>query len=315
MASGSTGVVIKALFANGGIAISKFVVALISGSAAMLAEAMHSTADMGNQILLLLGLKRSRRAEDVRHEFGYGTERYFWAFIVAVSLFTMGATFSIYEGVHKIGERGEAKVGNPLGAYIVLGVSILLEIYSMHAAYVEFKHMSKGRGFWRTLDEARDPVVVVVLFEDGAALVGLTLALIGVWLASVTQDVLWDGMASIAVGVTLALVAGYLAKKTKRLLIGEAVTTEDRKKIVEIVESTPGIRKLIHLRTMHMSADDVIVAMKVAFDDSATVKDITRAVDECERRLRAALPYLKRIYIETGTVGSPAAGTEAQAQG
>jgi cation diffusion facilitator family transporter len=315
MASGSTGVVIKALFANGGIAISKFVVALISGSAAMLAEAMHSTADMGNQILLLLGLKRSRRAEDLRHEFGYGTERYFWAFIVAVSLFTMGATFSIYEGIHKIGERGEAKVGNPLWAYIVLGVSIVLELYSMHAAYVEFKHMRKGRGFWRTLDEARDPVIVVVLFEDGAALVGLTLALIGVWLASVTQDVLWDGLASIAVGITLALVAGYLAKKTKRLLIGEAVTAEDRRKIVEIVESTPGIRKLIHLRTMHMSADDVIVAMKVAFDDNATVVDITRAVDECERRLRAALPYLKRIYIEAGTVSAPASGTEAPAQG
>jgi cation diffusion facilitator family transporter len=315
MASGSTGVVIKALFANGGIAISKFVVALISGSAAMLAEAMHSAADMGNQMLLLVGLKRSRRAEDVRHEFGYGTERYFWAFIVAVSLFTMGATFSIYEGVHKIRQRGVATVGDPLWAYIVLGVSILLELYSMHAAYTEFKHMSKGRGLWRTLEEARDPVVVVILFEDGAALVGLTLALVGIWLSSMTQDVLWDGLASISVGVTLALVAGYLARKTKHLLLGEAVTIDDRKKIVEIVESTPGIRRLIHLRTMHMSADDVIVAMKVAFDDNATVKDITRAVDECERRLRAALPYLKRFYIEAGTITVPAPGTEAQAQG
>src|SRR5262249_5414128 len=313
MASGSTGVVIKALLANGGIAASKFVVALVSGSAAMLAEAMHSAPDMGNQILLLVGLNRSHPAEGRRHEFGYGSERYFWAFIVAVSLFTIGATFSIYEGAHKIADRGHATVGNPLWAYIVLGISIALELFSMHAAYGEFKHMSRGRGLWRTLNEARDPVVVVVLFEDGAALIGLTLAFFGVLLTSLTKDVLWDGLASIGVGVVLALVASYLARKTKSLLIGEAVTPEDRDKIVAIVESTPGIHKLIHLRTMHFSSDDVIVAMKVAFDDNATTKDITRAVDECEARLRAALPYLKRIYVETGTVSAPA--REARAQG
>lgn len=313
MASGSTGVVIKALLANGGIAASKFVVALIIGSAAMLAEAMHSTADMGNQILLLVGLRRSHRAEDTRHEFGYGPERYFWAFIVAVSLFTIGATFSIYEGVHKIGERDTASVGRPLWAYVVLGISIALELFSMRAAYGEFRHMSQGRGLWRTLQEARDPVVVVVLFEDGAALIGLTLAFLGIFLTSLTQDVLWDGLASISVGIVLAMVAAYLARKTKSLLIGEAVTPEDRQKIIEITEATPGIRKLIHLRTMHFSSDDVIVAMKVAFDDHATTKDITRAVDECEARLRAALPHLKRIYIETGTVAPPA--REAPARG
>jgi cation diffusion facilitator family transporter len=312
MASGSTGVVIKALLANGGIAASKFVVALLSGSAAMLAEAMHSAADMGNQILLLVGLRRSLRAEDKRHEFGYGSERYFWAFIVAVSLFTVGATFSIYEGVHKIAQRDTATVGAALWSYVVLAISMGLELFSMHAAYGEFKHMSHGRGLWQTLNEARDPVVVVVLFEDGAALVGLTLAFLGVFLTSITQDVLWDGLASISVGIVLALVAGYLARKTKSLLIGEAVTAEDRQKIIEVTESTPGIRKLIHLRTMHISSDDVIVAMKVAFDDDATTKDITRVVDDCESRLRVALPYLKRIYIETGTVAAPARAASAE---
>jgi cation diffusion facilitator family transporter len=312
MASGSIGVVIKALAANFGIAASKFVVALVSGSAAMLAEAMHSAADMGNQILLLLGMRRSNQAEDTRHEFGYGSERYFWAFIVAVSLFTIGAAFSIYEGVHKISHRATATVGNPLWAYVVLGISIALEMFSLNAAYGEFKHMSRGRGLWRTLNEARDPVIVVVLFEDGAAIIGLTLAFLGVLLTSLTNDVLWDGLASIAVGIVLAFVASYLARKTKSLLIGEAVTAEDRKKIIDITEATPGIRKLIHLRTMHFASDDVIVAMKVAFDDDATTKDIADTVDECEARLRAELPHLKRIYIETGTVAAPPRSARAE---
>lgn len=179
MAGGSQSVVIKALVANFGIAIAKFVAASISRSASMLAEAVHSLADSGNQIFLLLGMRRAQRVEDAHHEFGYAAERYFWAFIVAVSLFTIGATFSMYEGVHKVmyphGERGSATV-----AYAVLGVSILLELYSLHAAVTEFRHIKAGRSLRQTIDDARDAVIIVVLFEDIAALVGLLSALGGV---------------------------------------------------------------------------------------------------------------------------------------
>jgi cation diffusion facilitator family transporter len=307
MASGSSSVVIKAFAANLGIAIAKFVAAGLTRSSAMLSEAVHSLADAGNQLLLLLGMKRSKRAEDERHEFGYSSERYFWAFIVAVSLFTMGATFSIYEGVEKILHPSVPR--NPLPAYIVLGVSIVLEMFSMHAAIVEFRHLTKGRGVRQTLNETRDSVIVVVLFEDGAALLGLVLALIGVTLTQFTGNSVFDGIASICVGLTLFGVATFLALKTKRLLIGEAVTAADRKRIVDLAEAAKGVRKVVHLRTLHLGPEDVIVAMKIAFDDAASAREIAAHVDSLEATLRQAIPYLKRIYVEVGTVEAP--GTAA----
>src|SRR5678815_710288 len=201
MAGGSRAVVIKALAANVGIAIAKFVAAFISGSAAMMSEAVHSLADSGNQLFLLIGMRRSTREEDHVHEFGYAGERYFWAFIVAVSLFTMGATFSIYEGLHKIRHPGGA-MGSRTVAYVVLGVSIALELFSLNAAMTEFRHVKAGRSLRRTIEEARDAVVIVVLFEDLAALVGLTAALGGLLAAELTGNGVYDGVGSIVVGVT-----------------------------------------------------------------------------------------------------------------
>src|SRR6185503_14113751 len=223
MAGGSRAVVIKALAANVGIAIAKFVAAFISGSAAMLSEAVHSLADSGNQLFLLIGMRRSTREEDAIHEFGYAGERYFWAFIVAVSLFTMGATFSIYEGLHKISHPG-GQMGGRTVAYIVLGVSIALELFSLNAAASEFRQVKAGRSLRRTIDEARDAVVIVVLFEDVAALVGLTAALGGLLFTQLTGNAVWDGVGSLVVGVTLLAVAYFLARKTKELLIGQSVT-------------------------------------------------------------------------------------------
>jgi cation diffusion facilitator family transporter len=302
---GSTLVVIKAFAVNVAIAVAKAIVALIAGSAAMLAEAAHSFADTGNQVLLLVGMKKAKRDEDARHEFGYGSERYFWSFIVAVSLFTIGATFSIYEGVEKIVHRHGDEIGDPKWALIVLGVSICLELYSMKTAFAEFKHFQAGRSIRRAFDEARDAVVFVVLFEDAAALVGLSFALGGILLTYYTRDPLWDGVASILVGLTLGAVAGFLARKTKHLLIGEAVTAGERDRILELARTAPGVRKLIHLRTMHLGPDDVICAMKVAFDDDATTTQITKYTDEMEVRLRTVLPHLTRIYVEVGTVAEP----------
>jgi cation diffusion facilitator family transporter len=304
MARGSLLVVIKALSANLGIAVIKFIVAFLSGSAAMTAEAVHSLADSGNQVLLLVGLNRSQRSEDTRHEFGYGSEGYFWAFIVAISLFTMGATFSIYEGVEKILHR-DVHMGNPLWAYIVIGASLGLESFSLKSAYDEFQKFRGGRSLRRAIDEVRDASIIVVLFEDSADIAGLLIAGLGILLAQLTGDPLWDGVASITVGVLLAGVATFVAMKTKALLVGEAVTTAERARIIELTTASPGVRKLIHLRTLHLGPEDVIVAMKVAFDDDATTTQIAEYVDGVEERLRSALPHLSRIYIEVGTIAEP----------
>lgn len=305
MASGSQSVVVKALAANFGIAIAKFVAAFMSRSASMLAEAVHSLADSGNQIFLLLGMRRSERKEDAIHEFGYAAERYFWAFIVAVSLFTIGATFSMYEGIHKV-LHPHGAIGSRTVAYVVLGVSIALELFSLQAAVAEFRHIRAGRSLRQTIDEARDAVVIVVLFEDIAALVGLLAALFGLVMSQVTGNGVWDGVGSIIVGVTLFGVAYFLAMKTKQLLIGQSVPTAQRARMIEIIEGSPGIKKLVHIRTMHLGPEEVLVGMKVAVDDQARAKDVTQFVDALEARLRAEIPILKRIYVELGDGGDVA---------
>jgi cation diffusion facilitator family transporter len=299
MASGSSSVVVKALAANLGIAIAKFVAAFTSRSASMLAEAVHSLADSGNQVFLLLGMRRAQRQEDAIHEFGYASERYFWAFIVAVSLFTIGATFSMYEGVHKVLHHG-GHMGNRTVAYVVLGVSIALELFSLNAALGEFRHIKAGRSLRQTIDEARDAVIIVVLFEDVAALVGLMAALFGLLMSQFTGNLVWDGIGSIVVGITLFGVAYFLARKTKELLIGQSVTQAQRSRIIEITESSPGIRKLVHMRTMHLGPEEVLVGMKIVVDDETKAKDATQFVDVLEARLRAEIPILKRIYVELG---------------
>lgn len=296
--------VIKALAANAGIAIAKFVAAAVSGSAAMLSEAVHSLADSGNQLFLLIGMRRSTRREDEVHEFGYAGERYFWAFIVAVSLFTMGATFSIYEGVHKIRHPG-GEMGSRTLAYIVLGVSIALELFSLNAAAAEFRHVKAGRSLRRTIDEARDAVIIVVLFEDVAALVGLFAALGGLLMTQLTGNAVWDGIGSMVVGITLFCVAYFLARKTKHLIIGQSVTSAQRERMIEIIEGSPGVRRLVHMRTMHLGPEEVLVGMKVIFDENQRVRDATQLVDVIEARLRAEMPILKRIYIEVGAPEDP----------
>jgi cation diffusion facilitator family transporter len=300
VAGGSKGVVIKALVANLGIAVAKFVAAFTSQSAAMLSEAVHSLADSGNQVFLLMGMQRAMREEDARHEFGYAHERYFWAFIVAVSLFTVGATFSTYEGVHKVlhpdGERGSATI-----AYTVLGVSIALELFSLRAAVAEFRHIKAGRTLKQTIDDARDAVVIIVLFEDIAALVGLFAAFFGVLLTQLTGNAIWDGIGSIIVGVTLFGVAFFVARKTMSLLIGQAVTPTQRSRIIDITSQTPGVQRVIHLRTTHLGPEEVLAGMKIAVDQTMSSADVARIVDQIEARLRAELPILRRIYIELGT--------------
>jgi len=300
MSAGNQRVVVAAFLINLLIAAFKFAAAFLSRSTAMLAEACHSLADTTNQIFLFIGMRRANRPPDEKHPFGYGPETYFWAFMVALSLFAVGAAFSISEGVHKITHHGDHDLGDVRWAYAVLGVSIVLESWSLRVALKEFKTIRAGRGIRRTLEEARDPTVVTVLFEDLAALFGLGVAFGGVYLAQRTGDARWDGAASILVGVALGAVAFVLARDSKSLLIGRGVNADDELRIKEIVSRHPDVIALVHLRTMHLGPQEVIAAIKIRFRGSLTTAVLEQRINALEAELRAAVPHLRRIYIEPG---------------
>ena len=299
---GGKGVVIAALAVNVAIALFKFVAAALSRSSAMLAEACHSTADTCNQIFLLIGMRKSERPPDRKHPFGHGPETYFWAFMVALCIFTLGGYLSVQEGVHKILHRHDpsAALGNPRWAYAVLVVSIFLESYSFSVAMKEFRHIRAGRGIRRTLRETRDPTVLTVLFEDLAALFGLVIALVGIYLSQVTGNLAFDGAASIVVGLALGAVALVLFRDTKSLLIGEAVNEADEQAIKDVVCAHRDVEELVHLRTMHMGPSEVIAAIKVRFAAHLDVRTLETRINEIEAALRQRLPILRRIYIEPG---------------
>ena len=299
---GGTRVVVAALAVNIAIAVLKLVAAALSRSSAMAAEACHSTADSANQIFLLIGLRKSARPPDRDHPFGYGPETYFWAFMVALCIFSLGGGFSVHEGVEKILHRHDAgqELTNPRWAYLVLGLSILLESYSFSVAMKEFRHIRAGRGIRRTLRETRDPTVLTVLFEDLAALFGLFVALIGILLTRYTGNVAYDGVASIVVGLALGGVAFVLASDTKSLLIGEGVNEADEARIRAIVTAHRDVVELVHLRTMHMGPEEVIAAIKVRFLGNLDTRTLELRINEIEADLRSELPRLRRIYIEPG---------------
>lgn len=295
-------VVVAALAVNIAIAVFKFVAAGLSRSTAMLAEAFHSSADTANQIFLLIGMRKSARPPDRDHPFGYGPETYFWAFMVALCIFSVGGAVSVREGVQKILHRNDpaAELTDPRWAYVVLGVSILLETYSFSVAMREFGHIRAGRGIRRTLRETRDPTVLTVLFEDLAALFGLAVALAGIVLARVTGNVAYDGAASIVVGLALGSVAFVLARDTKSLLIGQSVNEADERRIRDIVVAHRDVVELVHLRTMHMAPAEVLAAIKVRFLGNIDARTLELRINEIEAALRQSLPHLRRIYIEPG---------------
>jgi cation diffusion facilitator family transporter len=301
-AKGGLRVIVAALAVNIAIAVFKFIAALLSRSSAMLAEACHSTADTANQIFLLIGMRKSSRPPDREHPFGYGPETYFWAFMVAMCIFSVGASVSIFEGVEKIVHRNrpDQELADPRWAYVVLGVSILLETYSLSVALKEFHHIRAGRGIRRTLKETRDPTVLTVLFEDLAALFGLVVAFFGILLTRLSGNVAWDGAASIVVGLALASVAWVLARDTKSLLIGESVNEDDEARIRQVVTAHRDVVELVHLRTMHMAPEEVIAAIKVRFLGNLDTRTLELRINEIESELRKTLPKLRRIYIEPG---------------
>jgi cation diffusion facilitator family transporter len=288
--------VIAALAANLAIAIAKFVAFLFTGSASMLSEAVHSVADTANEALLLIGRGRSRRSRTAAHSFGYGRERYFYAFIVAVLLFTVGALFSVYDGIHRILDPGQLE--SPLINYIVLGLSAIAEGASLRTGIQETNKVRDGRTWFQFIRSTKTPDLVVVLLEDTAAVLGLTFAFLGVLLSQLTRNEQWDGAGSVAVGVLLACAALVVGRETKSLLIGESASDKVSGQIVAAIEGGDGQFRLIHLRTSHIGPDSLLVTAKIGVSAEMTVRDLAAGINAAEQRIREAVPIADTIYLE-----------------
>ncbi len=288
--------VIAALGANLGIAVTKFIAFLFTGSASMLAESVHSVADTANEVLLLVGHGRSTRPASDEHQFGFGRERYFYGFVVSVMLFTVGGAFSVYDGIHKI--VNPEKVHAPLVAIIVLALSAVLEGFSLRTGIAEANKVRGNRGWGTFIRRTKAPELPVVLLEDMAALIGLAFAFTGVTLAWVTGAGWWDGAGSLAIGLLLATAAAILAVETKSLLIGESASAGMQRKIIAALEDGPEVDRVIHMRTVHISPDSILVAAKIAVRGTDTAAQVAAGIDTAERRVRAAVPIASTIYLE-----------------
>ena len=293
-ASGGTKAIIAALLANAGIALAKFVGYLVTGSSSMLAEAVHSVADTSNQGLLLGG-KRAQRAATAEHPFGYGRDRYFYAFVVALLLFSLGSIFAIYEGVHKL--ESHEPLTSPLVAIIILLVAIGLESFSFRTAIVESKPLKGSSTWWQFIRQAKAPELPVVLLEDFGALVGLVLAFLGVGLSVLTGNAVFDALGTIAIGVLLGIIAVILIVEMKSLLIGEGATPREHAAISDAVVAGK-VQRLIHIRTQYLGPDELLVAAKLAFPRATKAVDLAAAIDEVEASVRAAVPQARVIYLE-----------------
>lgn len=309
--SAGTKAILAAFVANLGIAIAKFVGFFITSSGSMLAEAIHSVADTANQALLMLGGRRAKRAPDADHPFGHSRERYFWAFVVAVVLFTMGGAFALMEGIDKI--RHPHEVSDIGVAVVILIVAIVLEGFSFRTALVEARRqVGPDMSIWRFVRRSKAPEVPVVLLEDTAALSGLVIALAAVLTAHFTGDALWDGIGTIAIGALLLTVATVLAIEMKSLLIGEAASPSRVTAIRDALLESDHVRSVIHLRTQHLGPEDLLIAAKVEFDHSLTYTELAGAIDRAEVNVRGVAPDARLLFIEPdvhrGTGYSPTTG-------
>ncbi len=288
--------IIAALMANIGIAISKFVAFFFTGSSSMLSEAIHSVADSSNQVLLLVGNKRSQKPADEKHPFGYGRRRFVYGFIVAVVLFLIGGLFSLYEGLHKWQDP------EPLNdwwiAVLVLVIAIGLETVSFRTALREANKSRGKRSLANFIKDSRQPELPVILLEDAGALLGLVFALVGVGMAVITGDGRWDAVGAMAVGTLLVVIAIFLAMEMATMLIGESALPEEVAAIRAALESAPLVERVIHLRTVHMGPDELLVAAKIAIRQSETAAGIAAGINEAERALRAAVPTALYVFIE-----------------
>jgi cation diffusion facilitator family transporter len=294
--SGGTRAIVAALLANLGIAVIKFIAFLVSGSSSMLAESVHSLADTGNQLLLILGGRKSRKLADQAHPFGYGRERYVYAFVVSIILFSIGGVFSIYEGVEKL--QHPHTLDNPWWPVGVLIVSILLEAFSFRTAVRESRHTRGGDSLVAFIRHAKAPELPVVLLEDFAALVGLTLAFLGVGLTIITGNGVFDAIGTLCIGVLLVLVAIVLGIETKSLLVGEGASPANLTAIRDAINAHPDVEALIHIRTLYLGPEELLVGAKIAFARTKKLADVATAIDAVEAAIREAVPIARIIYLE-----------------
>jgi cation diffusion facilitator family transporter len=292
---GSRRAVFAALLANLGIAVAKLVAAVITGSASMLAESIHSGADTGNQGLLFLGGHRARRPPDEAHPFGYGSERYFWAFVVALVLFTLGAMFSLYEGIEKL--LHPHSLESPAVAFVVLGVAFVLEALSLRTAVRESASHRRDLSWPQFIRRTKSPELSVVLLEDTGALLGLVFAFVGLLLAVITGESRFDAIGSMAIGALLGVIAIVLAVEMKSLLIGESAGPRSRGVLDATLRAAPEVRSVIHVRTLQLGPEDLMVAAKLDFR-AATTAELAPAIDAVEARIRAAIPEARLIFLE-----------------
>lgn len=299
MAGTAKGPIYAAMAANMGIAVAKFIAAGISGSSAMLSEGIHSVVDSGNGLLLLFGINRAKKPADPEHPLGHGKELYFWSLVVAVLIFAIGGGMSFYEGIMHVSHVEEAEIGDPTISYIVLALAIAFEGAALIVAVRSFNKQRSGkRTFIEAIRRSKDPGAFAVIFEDAAALIGLLIALVGVYLTQVTGNAIYDGLASLLIGVLLTIISILLASESKELLIGEAALPEVREKIVDIVMADDGVDQMRPPITLHFGPYDLFLALDVEFHDELSADDIEATVARIEKQLRAAIPMIKRIFIE-----------------
>ena len=293
---GSTKAILAALAANAGIAVAKFVGFLITGSSSMLAESVHSVADTSNQGLLLFGQRQARKQADSLHQFGYGRSRYFYSFVVALVLFTLGSIFALYEGYHKISHP--EPLTSPLVAVAILGVAIALESYSFRTAMVESRPLKGRSSWWQFIRRSRNPELPVVLLEDTGALVGLVFALAGVGLTVLTDDPMWDGVGTVLIGLLLGVIAVILMVEMHSLLIGEGATPDECRAIQAALEQTAHVDRVIHLRTQYLGPEEMLVGAKIALAPDTDLATVAATIDAAEAAVRAKVPAAAVIYLE-----------------
>jgi cation diffusion facilitator family transporter len=296
--SNSTKVVVIAFLMNMGIAVAKFIAFFFTGSSAMMAEAVHSLADTSNQVFLFLGIRKSTKRPTALHPFGYGMEQYIWSFLVALLIFALGGIFSIYEGIHKLIEPPK-ELPHVYVNLIVLGVAILLEGYSSLSATKEFRKISGGKNLFTFVRRTKDQVLVTVMFEDYAALLGLVLAFLGTVMYLITGNTIYDSAASIAIGVLLGVIAVFLYREAKSLLLGEAAHPEDQEKIRSVFSNHPEVTEVKELLTMHLSPTQILINAHLKFRNGMSLEEVEAAIDTMEAEIVAAVPEVYRIFIET----------------
>ncbi|TDC70199.1 cation diffusion facilitator family transporter [Streptomyces hainanensis] len=303
-ASGGTKAIVAALSANLAIAVAKFTAAAFSGSSSMLAEGVHSMADSGNQALLLLGGRRAKRAANEEHPFGYGRERYIYAFLVAIVLFSIGGVFALYEGVEKIRHPHELEHWYwPVG---VLLFAIIAEGFSFRTAIVESNAVRGDQSWVQFIRTAKAPELPVIVLEDLGALLGLVLALGGVLMSLATGDGVWDGVGTLCIGVLLVVIAVVLAIETKSLLLGEAAGPDAVKRIRAAIVDGDTVTRVIHMRTLHLGPDELLVAAKIAVQRGDDAGEVADAINGAEARIREAVPIARVIYLEPDIYREPA---------